>query len=451
MSASRCTFRGVVIGLFLCTGLKPALSQSLLAIYQQAKTQDAQYQAARKAFVAAMEKLPQARAGLLPSVSLSANKNRQFGTVAFADADSVDRDVQSWSWNAQLTQPLIRWANWVGYQQANAATQQATVQFALAEQDLILRVSQAYLDVLVASQSVEVMQSQSLAMGEQLALAQRTFAVGTGTVTDVHEAKAKWALSQAQSVAVSNELDSKLSELEKILGAPPQIHVGRHHHDVLASQVAKPLAEWLAEAGVHNLQIKIQQAALDVARKEVAKNEAAHLPTLDLVLNRAANYNSGSLSSPADLATRVSSNQAGIQLTIPLYAGGGTQSRVREALALEDKAQDELSFARRNATSQIRQAFAGVRNGHAQIAALQMAVDAGRNSVESNKIGFRIGTRINPDVLNAEQQLYASLRDLSKARVETAIQGLKLKAAAGALTEDDLAQLDSRLVSGEKK
>jgi outer membrane protein len=144
----------------------------------------------------------------------------------------------------------------------------------------------------------------------------------------------------------------------------------------------------------------------------------AHLPTLDLTLNRAGNYNSGSLSSPADLSTRVNSQQIGVQLTVPLYAGGGTQSKVREALLLQDKARDDLLGAKRNASSQVRLAFAGVLNGQAQVEALQAAVEAGEQTVKVNKIGFKISTRINPDVLNAEQHLYSSMRDLMKARVE---------------------------------
>lgn len=442
-------FVGGLIGLHLMAGAFPAFSQSLITVYEKARAQDAQYLASRKAFVAAMEKLPQARAGLLPAVSLSANKNRQFGTASFAGADAVDRDVQSWSWNAQLTQPLIRWANWLGYQQADAATRQAIAQFSAAEQDLVLRVSQAYLDLLVATENTEVMQSQLLALNEQLALAQRTYSVGTGTITDVHEAKTKLAQSQAQSAAASQDLENKRAELEKILGEPIAVPIGGLRHE-LPTQLSGPLAEWLAQADTQNLQIKAQQAALDVANKEVSKSEATHLPTLDLVLSRATNYNSGSLNSPADLTTYVNSNQVGLQLNIPLYAGGATQSRVREALALADKAQEELTLTRRTVATQVRQAYTSLASGKAQIAALQTAVEAGKNAVESNKIGLRIGTRITPDVLNAEQQLYASLRDLSKAHAETALQHLKLKAAAGTLVQEDLVALDQFLASGNK-
>nr|WP_250207727.1 TolC family outer membrane protein [Curvibacter sp. CHRR-16] len=420
-------------------------------IYEKARTQDAQFQASRNALQAALEKLPQARAGLLPTVSLSANKNRQFGTASFSGADAVDRDAQSWSWSVQLTQPLIRWANWVGYQQANAATRQAMAQFSVAEQDLVLRVAQAYMDVLVATQGREVMLSQSAALEEQLTLAQRTYSVGTGTITDVHEATAKLAQSQAQAVAATQDLEFKRAELERMVGESVGLLDGTFQRKpYLIFQSSMSLADWLALADTKSMQIQMQQAALEVANKEVAKSDAAHLPTLDMVLSKGTNYSSGSLSSPADIATHVNSNQVGLQMTIPLYAGGATQSRVREALALAAKAQDELTLARRTVANQVRQAHSGILSGQAQIAALQTAVEAARNAVESNKIGLRIGTRITPDVLSAEQQLYASMRDLSKAHAEMVMHHLKLKAASGTLTQADLMDLD-RLIASDQK
>jgi outer membrane protein len=203
------------------------------------------------------------------------------------------------------------------------------------------------------------------------------------------------------------------------------------------------LDDWLSVASHQNPQVLIQKEALKVASAEVSKNMAAHAPTLDIVANRTGSYSSGSLSSPADLSTRTLSNQVGIQLNIPLFAGGATQSKVRESVALEEKAKEDLTAARRNANSQVRQAFAGVMNGQAQVQALEAAVEASQNALESNIIGFKVGTRINPDVLNAQQQLYAAMRDLSKARVDVVMQSLKLKATTGSLDGLDLAYLEN--------
>jgi outer membrane protein len=428
-----------------CSGLiglsLPNHAQSLMDVYQKARSQDSQYRAAGKALEASLEKLPQAQAGFLPNVSVVANKNHQVGDASFSAAPYVSRDVRAWNWTTQLTQPLIRWTSWAAYGQADAQVTQAKEQFALAEQELILRTAQAYFDVQVAMQSVQVALAQLQAINEQLTLAQRTYEVGMGTITDVHEAKAKQALNMAQRVTAMNDLTTKQAELEKLMG---------EYVDLPPMQLTKSLPaldstqlnDWLTVALQQNPQIRIQEAAVMVAEKEVSKSMAAHAPTLDIVANRMGNYSSGSISSPADLSTRFHSHQTGVQLTIPLFAGGATQSKVRESVALEQKARDELTGARRNASSQVRQTFAGVMNGQAQVEALETAVQASQNSVESNKIGFKVGTRINPDVLNAEQQLYTAMRDLSKARVDAVMQSLKLKATTGSLNGDDLVALE---------
>jgi outer membrane protein len=437
--------RNTLLTLLCCGGFLSASmsshAQSLMDIYQKAKAQDNQYGAARRALEAALEKLSQARAGFLPNVSVVANKNHQIGEASFSSTPYVARDVRAWNWTTQLTQPLIRWGNWAAYGQADAQVTQAKEQFALAEQELIVRTAQVYFDVQVAMQSVQVAEAQLQAINEQLSLAQRTYEVGMGTITDVHEAKAKQALNLAQRVTAMNDLTTKQAELEKLIGEyvtlPPM-----ELTQSLPALDPTQLNDWLTVSMQQNPQIRIQQAALTVANKEVSKSMAAHAPTLDIVANRAGNYSSGSLSSPADLSTRTLSHQTGLQLTIPLFAGGATQSKVRESVALAEKAKEELTGAKRNASSQVRQTFAGVMNGQAQVEALEAAVEASQNSVESNKIGFKVGTRINPDVLNAEQQLYAAMRDLNKARVDAVMQSLKLKATTGSLDGDDLAALE---------
>ncbi len=419
-------------------------AQTLTEVYRKAQLEDTQFRAARKSYEATLEKLPQARAGLLPTVNLTSNRNQQTGEASFSGAKPVNRDINSWTWTAQVTQPLIRWASWVGVTQATKQVEQATAQFTLAEQDLMLRTAQTYFDIMLATENIRVAEGQLNAVNEQLVLAERNFAVGTGIITDIYEAKTKRGSAQSQRIAALNELASKQADLDKILGDNLVLKPSRLTKNLPAMQ-NEQLGEWLRLASQQNVQIKIQQAAMEVANRETSKSLGAHAPTLDLTLNRAGAYNSGSLSSPADLTTRTQSHQAGLLLNVPLFAGGATQSKVRESLLLEDKAYEDLMGAKRTASTQVRQAFAGVMNGQAQIEALQAAVESGVQAVEANKIGFKIGTRINPDVLNAEQQLYSAMRDLMKARVDAVMQGLKLKAASGALQEQDLAALDALL------
>lgn len=481
----------------------PAHAEDLITIYRQALSQDPVLQAAKFALEAAHQKIPQARAGFLPTINWTANKTKQLGLTRLTPAatttdtqattgtaavsgvqpaasdtvsdsgftspsledavnagDSVaapqttnstpepeplNRVVRSYGWTLQLTQPIIRPVAWITYAQAGAQVRQAQAQYSQAQQDLILRVAQAYFDVVVADNNVRVALAQDNSVDMQLTLAKRNFEVGTSTVTDVHEAKSRFELSKAQRIGAENELQAKQAELERITGNMPAKLAA------LQTQVIPPLPSppelisWISKAKEQHPMVLVQIEAQEVASKEISKNRAGHLPTLDFTASRSANYSSGSLSSPTDLETRGKTNQYSLQLSVPIYSGGMIDSRVKESAAMLSKTQAELESARRQVATMARQAFNGVMNGHAQIEALTAAVTASKSSVNANKIGYKIGTRINIDVLNAEQQLFAAMRDLSKARVETFMQGLRLKASIGILSEADLAELNQSL------
>jgi outer membrane protein len=201
----------------------------------------------------------------------------------------------------------------------------------------------------------------------------------------------------------------------------------------------------MMQARENNPSVVAQQAAKDAAEQELRKNRAEHLPTLDFTASYGSSYASGTLASPADIATRSRSGQVGLQLSVPLFLGGGTQARVKEAAANLNRSRADVEAVRRQAAAEARQAFAGVSNGLAQVQALVSAVESSKSSVEANQVGYRTGTRINIDVLNAEQQLYAAVRDLAKARYDTIMQSLRLRAAAGNLAETDLQGVNALL------
>lgn len=428
--------------------VSPVWALSLSGAYALAQLNDAQYLAALHTFDAALEKLPQARAGLLPSVGLTANRNRQNAEASFADAPFVQRWVEGNNWTVQLTQPLFRWASWATYQQADAQVRQAEAQLAVAEQDVLLRVVQVYLDIVVAMENVLVTTGQVGAMKAQLTLAERHFAEGMGVVTDVHEARAKWQSARAQEVSVRYELESKRAELGRIVNRTVEIPVLRLEGDMPAL-AGDELGKWL-EAVPQGPAVRAQAAAVEVARREVEKNRVGHLPTLDLTANRAYAYSSGSFTSPADMSTESTSNQVGVQLSMPLFSGGGVLSKVREAAAQAMKARDDYLGAERLAQTQVRQSFAAVLSGLAQISALDAALESARSAVTGNKLGFQVGTRINTEVLNAEQQLYATLRDRVKARADTLMQHVRLKGVLGMLQADDLVRIEAMLVREDK-
>jgi len=253
------------------------------------------------------------------------------------------------------------------------------------------------------------------------------------------------AARRSQAVAAGSELKNKRAKLARILGES-RANLARLRADSPLPAVQPDDEQpWLNSAREQSIPVRIAQASLEVADHEIAKSRAAHSPTLELTAGYGTNYSSGSITSPADIAAHSRSRQVGLNLSIPLFAGGGVQARVREALALKDKAADDLEAARRQAVAQASQAFTGVVSGAAQVQALASAIASSKSSVDSNKIGFRVGSRINIDVLNAEQQLYTAERDWHKARAETLMQGLRLKAANATLAESDLNAINNML------
>jgi outer membrane protein len=432
----------------------PSRAADLMEVYRLAREQDPAFAAARHALEAVQQRVPQARAGLLPNLALTGGNSRNRSDVDFGrDSPAQDRHIRSWNWSLQLTQPLLRLQNHHAYDEAEYLAEQALAQFAQAEQELILRVTQAYFDVAAAEENIAVAEAQLKAMSEQLALARRGFESGTGAVTDVHEARARVELARAERVAALNEREEKRSELEKIVGEAPEI--------LETPSVLRPLSvapkpqpddarAWIGQARDNHPQVRAQEAALAAAEAAVRKHRAEHLPTLDLVASHGRSHSSGSLDTPTDYSTAARSNVVGLQLAIPLYAGGATHARVAEAIAGRDKARADLEAARRQAATEARQAFSGVATGASRIEALDAAVESGQSAVQGNRVGYRLGIRINIDVLNAEQQLHASRRDLTLARYAALMQGLKLKAAAGVLAEDDLMTIDRLLEPGER-
>lgn len=423
----------------------PAYGADLLEIYRLAQQSDPTFDAAQYAFASAQQKIPQARAGLLPVVNLTGNDNVSRVSSTFSGSPAVKRDINAWTWTLQLTQPLIRVQNFFAYRESESIVEQARAQFAQAEQDLILRVTQAYFDVLVAEESIAAADAQLKAAEEQMALAKRGYESGANAITDVNEAKSRADLARSQRIAANNEAEAKRAELEKITGETPGTLAMLQPALVVPKPQPGDVKVWVDEARVHNPAVQAPLAAVKAAEAEISRNRAEHLPTLDLVASYGQNYSSGTPNLPNDFSTNANTSQAGLQLTVPLFAGGATASRVTEAIANKNKAAAELETARRQVGTDAKQAYAAIVNGLAQIEALQSAVESSESAVKGNQIGYKLGIHINVDVLNAEQQLYMAERDLIKARYDTLYQGLKLKAAAGMLTEADVSVVNSML------
>jgi outer membrane protein len=429
----------LLAGAFLSTN---AQAIDLVQVYQEALANDAPYASARAALTAGQEKITQGRAGLLPQVGVSGSYTRN-GFDAFSQGATVDRHYNGNGYTVSLSQPLFRLANWESYQQGKLATAVAEAQFAQSQQDLIVRVAQAYFDVLSAQDALETVRAQKTAITEQLASAKRNFEVGTATITDTHEAQARYDLVIAQEFAAQNDLEIKRTALQQIIGKPAGDLAPLRAGVKLNAPEPALIDQWVSSAESQNYGVVGQQLSLEIAQREIKRNRAGHYPTLDLIASR--NHTNQSGSTTTSISSVANVNTVGVQWAIPIFSGFAVDSRVREAIALEDKARADLENARRVAAQGARQSFLGVNAGLAQVKALEAAEVSSRSALESNRLGYQVGVRINIDVLNAQQQLYSTERDLAKARYDTIVNGLRLKAAAGTLKEADLVEINGLL------
>lgn len=428
------------IGMLLALGLAGGVAgaANLGEVYRLAKQNDAVFASAQEAYKAGLERLPQGRAALLPTISLNANTRQN-------DSDSNlggSKSYQSQGYGLALTQPLFRMQNLETYEQGKLQALLAEQQFKLAEQQLALRAAQAYFDVLQAEDELAAAQAEKQAYAEQLAQAKRSFEVGTATIVDAHNAQAAHDVAYARELKAQNDLEVKRRALERLLGAPaPKLaRLGEQ------AKVARPepdeMEAWVKQAEANGLSVAQAQTAWEIARREADKQRGGHYPTLDL----AASYSDSRNASVGTVTgVDVKTTVLGLELSLPLYQGGATSSKVREALANQEKARHDLDNVRRQAVLDARQAYLGVISGKAQIAALEQAVLSSQAQLDSSQLGLEVGVRTRVDVLNAQQQLYANKRQLAVARYQTLVAGLQLKLAAGGLQEADVQAIDGLL------
>ena len=421
----------------------PAFAADLLQVYRDALAYDAQYAAARATAAAGREKQPQALAGLLPTITATGNSfwNDTDYKVRVASArDSYSNRYNSNSYGVNLTQPLFRWQNLVQYDQSKLLVMQSEANFAQAGQDLILRVAQAYFDVLFAVENLRAVQANKTAIAQQLAQARKNFEVGIATVTDTYESQSRFDLATAQEVAAESDLAVKRYALSVLIGKDPGELNRLKPKAVMQPPQPADMEQWVTAAERDSFLVQGQQAAAEAAAKAVEINRAGHYPTLDMVAGVNQNNGPGQFG-VGSIDNRT--NQIGLQLNIPIFQGGAVNSKTREAVARHDAEQAALDNARRSSTLNARQSYLGVVNGLAGVKALEAALVSGLSSLESNRLGYQVGVRINIDVLNAENQVYVTRRDLAKARFDTLLSQLKLKAAVGSLSEADLEQINS--------
>ena len=435
------TARAAVVTALAVTSLGVE-AEDLFQVYRDAQRYDAAYSSARQALEAGREKLPQGRALILPTLNLTGSATRSRFDVDTTDttiAPAFARSANNTAYTLTFTQPLYRPQNWLLYESGEFQVRQAEATFSLAYQDLVIRVAQAYFDGLAAIDTLNLVRAQKAAISEQLAQAKRNFEVGTATITDTHEAQARFDLSSAQEIAALNDLESKQRVLQQLTGKV-YTELKLIRPDIKLSPPSPANMEsWVQLAEKQNYSVQQSEAAAEVARRA----SAAHRPTLDIVGTYGQNTDSGSVTSA--FGRDINTAQIGVQLALPLYQGGSLSSREREAAALSMKSKDDLENARRSAALNARQTYLAVINGIAQVGALEQALISSQSALDSNRLGYEVGVRINIDVLNAQQQLFSTRRDLAVARYNTITNQLRLKAAAGSLREEDIEEVNRAL------
>ncbi len=363
----------------------------------------------------------------------------------------MSTDFGSTGLTLAVVQPLYRRQNIVVYEQAMTQVEQADAQLAAAAQDLILRVSQAYFEVLNAQDTVAFAEAQKTAIGQQLEQAKRNFEVGTATITDTHEAQARYDLTLSQEITARNDLELRRRALEQIIAraAPPIAPLGRQF--TLKLPQPATMDSWVdARAsdeppGAHSAK---QPHVRDTGSRPQPRSALPHARCGRKRFERRKQREFCDLD-----RRRHPQRDGGARLELPIYQGGAVNSRVREAIANEDRVRHELEAARRSAEFNARQAFLGITSGMASVRALEAALVSTQSQLASTRLGQEVGVRTQVDVLNAQQQLFSAQRDLAQAKYNYILSLLRLEAAIGELTENDLVAVNEwldRAAAGSK-
>ena len=419
----------------------------LLTLYREALANDAVLASARALQLATQERVPQARAALLPNLGASARYDYNVYRSSTSGLPSISSNYSVYGGGLDLTVPLYRPQDWTALDQAKLTVLQSEAQLAQSQQDLALRVANAYFNVLGARDQLIALVAAKQATGEQLQQARREFEVGTKTIIDTNEAQARFDQIAAQEQVALGTLLVRRSDLQVIIAREPDTLAPLRERPNLNAPLPPDINAWVQAAETGNYSVQIARSGYEITTREIERQRDAYKPTVDLVSGYNINKFNGTQSS--DLNPRINSGSVGLLLNVPIYTGGLIQSRVREALALQERSNFDLESARRNAANAARDAFTGVNFGLAQVSALESAEVSARTQLESTQLGYEVGVRIQLDVLNATTQLVQTQRDLKRARYDVLLAGLRLKSAAGTLGDEDIAAVNALLDPAE--
>ena len=416
----------------------------LMDVYQQALAHDATLASALSTNRAAQEIIEQGKALYRPTVNFNAETNALKSSFHYLSTSSTDRSqFENYRYGVDARQPIFRQQNLIQIDQATTQVSIADKQLNVAQQALMLRTTQAYFDVLMAQDRIDLIVAQKTAIAGQLAQAQANFDLGSATITDANEAQARYDLAVAQEIAALNELEIAKHAVQAITGQLPQ-RLANVKLQLKANEMGLSMASWQELAMLNNLNIQIQQDTAKLAEQEIARNQAGHLPTLDAVASYTNSYANGTVSR-FGAGNELQVGSIGLQLQIPLYEGGAVSSRVRQAQLNKQRAQDDLTAVRRQTELDTQRAYLNLSSSIAQLKALDQAVISSQSQLDATQLGYQVGVRTSVDVLNAQQQFFSAKRDVAQARYNYLINIIRLKAAAGVVAAADLVDINQQL------
>lgn len=416
----------------------------LMDVYQQALAHDATLASALSTNRAAQEIIEQGKALYRPTVNFNAEANTLKSSFHYLSTSSTDRSqFENYRYGVDARQPIFRQQNLIQIDQATTQVSIADKQLNVAQQALMLRTTQAYFDVLMAQDRIDLIVAQKTAIAGQLAQAQANFDLGSATITDANEAQARYDLALAQEIAALNELVIAKHAVQAITGQLPQ-RLANVKLQLKANEMGLSMATWQELAMLNNLNIQIQQDTAKLAEQEIARNQAGHLPTLDAVASYTNSYANGTISR-FGAGNELQIGSIGLQLQIPLYEGGAVSSRVRQAQLNKQRALDDLTAVRRQTELDTQRAYLNLSSSIAQLRAFDQAVISSQSQLDATQLGYQVGVRTSVDVLNAQQQFFSAKRDVAQARYNYLINIIRLKAAAGVLAAADLVDINQQL------
>jgi outer membrane protein len=422
----------------------------LIGAYERALTFDPSTLAANEAVLAGREKAVQGSALLRPQVALSASVTHVNDRSSADLPPPLSELIKTESSGSvrqtalQVTQPLYNAKSVADKKQLQLQTELAELSFRNARQDLMQRVAEAYFDLLLAQENLRVVQAERAAVGMQRDRAQARFEVGRGKITEVQETQARYDGVLTKEVTAQSALELRQAQYRELTGAAPEGLAELLPNFVPVPPQPDSLQAWQLKGKDNNTRVLAKQSELAIAAAEIGKYKLSGRPTLDLVASYGYKGKSGSLS-PTIASDHNRRSMIGVQLTVPLYAGGALDSRERESLAKRRQAEQELSAAQRDARLQVQDAFLAVKTGVARVGALAQSVLSAQTALQATTLGRDVGSRTELDVLDAQQRLFAVQLDLAQARNDYLLGRIRLAAAAGELREDDLRALNGYL------